>query len=187
MRKIMKSLFEEAQEAMAAPAPAPAPPQQQPPSDGLKSPYDVSNQEALAKELSNINKVTEELSNQIIDAYKKNEFSLKIGMGGEPNFDRFAVLIQNTLALNEVFADAPEVQKRLARLISLAYYHAQSDPGKRFKVYKDKVICKQVTEAIYNSLVKGLKMTFLTYDTEFQGLVKKVIFKTVNYDKSKKA
>lgn len=190
MHKI-KSLYEQAAEAMATPpAPtleaAPAPTPQTPPPGGFKSPYSVSNQEALTKELSNVNKDTEELSNKIIEAYKKNEFSLKIGMAAEPNFDRFTVLLQNTFSLNDVLVDAPEIQKKLARLISLAYFHAQKDPEKRFRVYSDKSTAEQVTEAIFNSLVSFLKMTFLTYDTEFAGLLKKAILAVVFYLKPKK-
>ena len=189
----IKSLFEQAAETMVQPAQPPAAPEvpaaptpQTPPPGGFKSPYSVSNQEALTKELSNINKNTEELSNKIIDAYKKNEFSLKIGMAAEPNFDRFTVLLQNTFSLNNVLTDAPEMQKKLARLISLAYFHAQKDPEKRFRVYSDKQTAEQVTNAIFNSLVSFLKMTFLTYDTEFAGLLKKAILSVVFYLKPKK-
>ena len=182
----MKSLFEEAQDAMAAPPAAPAPTPQTPPTGGFKSPYAISNQEALTKELSNVNKDTEELSNKIIDSYKKNEFALKIGMAAEPNFDRFSVLLQNTFSLNDVLVDAPEIQKKLARLISLAYFHAQKDPEKRFRVYSDKQTAEQVSNAIFSSLVSFLKMTFLTYDTEFAGLLKKAILAVVFYLKPKK-
>lgn len=177
----IKSLFEEAQDAQTAP-PAAAPTGDV----GFKSPYSITNQESLAKELSNINKNTELLSSKIIDSYKKNEFSLKIGMAAEPNFDRFVVLLQNTFSLNDVLIDAPEVQKRLAELVSLAYFHAQKDPEKRFRVYSNKDTAEQVTNAIFSNLISSLKMTFLTYDTEFAGLLKKAIQAVVFYDKPKK-
>jgi hypothetical protein len=179
----IKNLFEETQEATQA---QPTP-QTQPTGDvGFKSPYTVSNQEALAKELSNINKDTELLSNKIVDSYKKNEFSLKIGMAAESNFDRFVVLLQNTFSLNDILKDAPEVQKRLAELVSLAYFYAQKDPDKRFRVYSDKDTAVQVTNAIFSNLISSLKMTFLTYDTEFSGLLKKAIQAVIFYDKPKK-
>lgn len=192
MNKRKKSLFEEAQDVMAQPAAPEQQPQPQPQpqaadqGNGFKSPYTISNQEALTKELSNINKNTEILSDKIIETYKKNEFSIKIGMAAEPNFDRFVVLLQSTFTLNEILVDAPEIQKRLAELVSLAYFHAQKDPEKRFKVYSGKDIAKQVTAAIFSNLVSALKMTFLTYDTEFSGLLKKAIFSVVFYNKPKK-
>ena len=180
----IKSLFEETMDATQAPAPTE--PQAQSTEVGFKSPYTISNQEALAKELSNINKNTELLSSKIVDSYKKNEFSLKIGMAAEPNFDRFVVLLQNTFSLNDVLKDAPEVQKRLAELVSLAYFHAQRDPDKRFRVYSDKDVANQVTNAIFANLISSLKMTFLTYDTEFAGMLKKAIQAVVFYEKPKK-
>lgn len=190
MNKRKKSLFEEAQDAIAQQPASEQQPQPQPQAadqgNGFKSPYTISNQEALTKELSNINKNTEVLSDKIIDTYKKNEFSIKIGMAAEPNFDRFVVLLQSTFTLNEILVDAPEIQKRLAELVSLAYFHAQKDPEKRFKVYSNKDVAKQVTAAIFSNLVSALKMTFLTYDTEFSGLLKKAIFSVVFYNKPKK-
>ena len=176
-----KSLFEEAQDVMAQPQPEPANQ-----GGGFKSPYDVSNQEALSKELSNINKNTELLSNKIVETYKKNEFSLKIGMAAEPNFDRFVVLLQSTFSLNDILVDAPEIQKKLAELVSLAYSYAFKDSNKRFRVYSNKDTAEQVTNAIFSHLVSSLKMTFLTYDTEFAGVVKKAILAVVFYNKQKK-
>ena len=189
----MKNLFEEAQtatqsDALSGPATPdgsqnPAP-QTSPQIPGFKSPYE--DPEALAKELFNINKNIELLSGKIIDSYKKNEFSVKIGMSAEPNFDRFVVLLKNTFALNEVLTDAPEVQNRLAQLVSLAYFHAQRDPEKRFRVYSNKQTAEQVTQAIFDALISSLKMTFLTYDTEFSDLLKKAILSVVLYVKPKK-
>jgi len=189
VRKIARSLFEQAQDAMAAPpaeiAPAPtAQPPAPPPNGGFKSIYDISNQEALAKELADTTgENTKLLANKIVNSYNKNEFALKIGMAAEPNFDRFSVLLKNTFSLNKIFVDAPEIQTRLAGLISLAYYHAQNDPDKQFRVYLNKDTAKQVTEAIFTALTSTLKMTFLTYDTEFAELLKKAIFSVVLYIK----
>ena len=188
MRKI-KSLFEEAQDMMAQPAPAPAtqePTTSPAPQSGFKSPYTISNQEALSKELSNVNKNTELLSNKIVETYKKNEFGIKIGMASEPNFDRFVVLLQSTFALNEVLVEAPEIQKKLAELVSLAYSYAFRETDKRFRVYSSKDVAEQATNAIFSNLLSSLKMTFLTYDTEFAGLLKKAIFSVVFYTKPKK-
>jgi hypothetical protein len=147
----------------------------------------VSNQEALTKELDDIKQNTAGLSDKIIETYKKNEFSLKIGMAAEPNFDRFSVLLKNTFALNKILTDVPEVQAKLASLISLAYFHAQKDPNKRFLVYSNRDTANMVTEAIFKTLVSILKMTFLTYDTEFATTLKKAIFSVVFYEKPKKA
>lgn len=189
MKKLKKNLFEETLNATATPSPQTTPVAATVPADtsgGFKSPYAVSNQDALAKELSNINKDTAGLSSKIIDTYKKNEFSLKIGMASESNFDRFTVLLQNTLSLNNILTDSPEIQKKLAELVSLAYYHAQKDPEKRFKVYSDKSVAEQVTNAIFSNLVSSLKMTFLTYDSEFAALLKKAILAVIFYIKPKK-
>ena len=182
------NLFEETMAATAATPSPSAPPDgaQAPDAGGFQSPYTVSNQEALAKELDDIKQNTAGLSDKIIETYKKNEFSLKIGMAAEPNFDRFSVLLKNTFALNKILTDVPEVQKRLAELVSLAYFHAQKDPEKSFRVYSNKVTAEQVTNAIFSNLISSLKMTFLTYDTEFAGLLKKAIQKVVFYDKPKK-
>lgn len=186
----IKSLFEEAQDIMSQQV-APQQPSGQPPTapqegSGFKSPYTISNQEALSKELSNINKNTELISDKIIETYKKNEFSLKIGMASEPNFDRFVVLLQSTFSLNDILTDAPEIQKKLAELVSLAYSYAFRESDKRFRVYSNSDTAQQVTSAIFSNLISSLKMTFLTYDTEFSGLLKKAIFSVVHYTKQKK-
>ncbi len=183
--KKTKSLFEETQDALSSQQNQPQNPQ--PATDsGFKSPYTISNQEALSKELSNINKNTELLSDKIIETYKKNEFSLKIGMASEPNFDRFVVLLQSTFSLNDILTEAPEIQKKLAELVSLAYSYAFRETDKRFRVYSDNDIAQQVTNAIFSNLVSSLKMTFLTYNTEFAGLLKKAIFSVIHYTKPKK-
>ncbi len=180
----MKSLFEEAQDVVAQQPTAPQEGASE--QDAFKSPYTVSNQEALSKELSNINKNTELLSNKIVETYKKNEFSLKIGMAAEPNFDRFVVLLQSTFALNDILVDAPEIRKKLAELVSLAYSYAFKDSSKRFRVFSNKDTAQQVTNAIFSNLISSLKMTFLTYDTEFAGIIKKAIMAVVFYNKPKK-
>jgi hypothetical protein len=177
---LKKNLFEEAEAVMATPPETPS-------SDGgFKSPYTVSNQEALARELDSAKKNIDLLADDIIEAYKKNEFSLKIGMSAEPNFDRFVALLQNTFTLNEILVDAPEIRKKLAELISLAYFHAQKDPSKKFMVYSNKDTANQVTEAIMQSLISSLKMNFLTYNTEFANLLKKAIFSVILYTNPKK-
>jgi len=104
-------------------------------------------------------------------------------MASEPNFDRFVVLLQNTFSLNEVLTDAPEIQKKLAELVSLAYSYAFKDSNKRFRVYSSKDTAEQVTNAIFTHMISSLKMTFLTYDTEFSGLLKKAILAVVFYTK----
>jgi hypothetical protein len=199
MAILRNNLFEEAM-AATAPAPSPVPtdpntslpanapvsPAPAPDAGGFQSPYMVSNQEALTKELDDIKKNTAGLSDKIIETYKKNEFSLKIGMAAEPNFDRFSVLLKNTFSLNQILVDVPEVQAKLAALISLAYFHAQKDPDKRFLVYSNRDTANMVTEAIFKTLVGVLKMTFLTYDTEFATTLKKAIFSVVFYEKPKK-
>lgn len=184
------NLFEETMAATAATPSPSAPPEggaSVPDSGGFQSPYTVSNQEALTKELDDIKQNTAGLSDKIIETYKKNEFSLKIGMAAEPNFDRFSVLLKNTFALNKILTDVPEVQAKLASLISLAYFHAQKDPDKRFLVYSNRDTANMVTDAIFKTLVSVLKMTFLTYDTEFATTLKKAIFSVVFYEKPKKA
>jgi len=64
----IKSLFEEAQDIVAQQPQVPAP-AEQPNKElgGFKSPYTISNQEALSKELANINKNTELLSDKIVE------------------------------------------------------------------------------------------------------------------------
>lgn len=154
------------------------------PNDAFKSPYEISNKETLAKELSNVNDKLEMLSDKIVAAYKRNEFSLKIGMASESNFDRFSTLIKNSISLNNLLDGTPDIQQKLADLVSLAYYYAQRDPEKRYRVYSNKDTASQVSNAIFMQLTSSLKMSFLTYDTEFAKLLKQVIFSVIFYPKS---
>lgn len=153
---------------------------------GVKTPYSVSNQEALAKALANSEDKNRDLATKIIDASKKNEFSLKIGMVSEPNFDRFVILLKNTFSANDIFSGDPEIQKKLAELVSLAYFYAERNPDKRYRVFSNFDVAKQVATAIFTHLISSLKMTFLTYDTSFSSLLEKAILAVIYYPKPEK-
>ena len=175
-----KNLFQEAAEAMAAPPQAaPVAPQ----ANAFKSPYDLSNQEALTKNLAAVKAQSSYLADKITTAYAKNEFNLKLGQGYDSNFDKFSVLIKDTLEINGILSDNPEVQEKLAKLISLAYYYAQSDSDKRYRVVHDKQVAAQITDAIFNRLLSRMKLSFLLQDTEFANLLRKAINAVMYYPK----
>lgn len=142
----------------------------------------------LVKQLSNTGQEDALVRDAVITAYKRNEFNIKIGVASEPNFDKFVSILTTSFdnPQNPIFSGDSTIQKKLAGLVSLAYFYAQTNPDQRYKVYNDFEKAQQVAQAIYASLLSTVKMTFLTYSPNFVVKLEKAICGAVFYDNGKK-